>query len=154
MNRGFFEIGILRGKTPANAGTLWRSAYQMGAAGIFTIGKRYPVQASDTVKANKHIPCREYLDFDAFIAALPYSCPIVAIEMGGRPLSNFVHPERAVYLLGSEDSGISQTILSRCHHIVSLPSVRTESYNVAVAGSLMMFDRQVKAGYFSKEKAA
>lgn len=30
--RGFFEIGIYRGKTPSNVGTLWRSASQMGAA--------------------------------------------------------------------------------------------------------------------------
>lgn len=146
--RGFFEIGIYRGKTPANVGTLWRSAYQMGAAGIFTVGRRYPQQASDTVKAHKHIPCRQYDDFEAFIAANPYGAPIVAVEMGGRPLANFVHPERAIYLLGSEDFGIPPSVLAKCHHIVSLPAVRTESYNVAVAGSLVMYDRQTKLGAF------
>lgn len=145
MNRGFFEIGILRGKTPANVGTLWRSAFQMGAAGIFTIGRRYPQQASDTVKAYRHIPCREFADFDTFIATLPCSCPIIAVEMGGRQLTGFNHPESGVYLLGAEDTGIPKSILARCHHIVSLPSVRTASYNVAVAGSLVMFDRQTKA---------
>lgn len=145
MNRGFFEIGIIRGKCPMNVGTLWRSAFQMGASGIFTIGKRYPNQCSDTVKAYRHIPCREFSDIDAFVAALPQSCPIVAIEMGGRPLANFVHPERAAYLLGAEDSGISPAVLARCHHVVSLPAVRTASYNVAVAGSMVMFDRQMKA---------
>jgi len=145
MNRGFFEIGIIRGKCPMNVGTLWRSAFQMGASGIFTIGKRYPNQCSDTVKAYRHIPCREFSDIDAFVAALPQSCPIVAIEMDGGPLANFVHPERAVYLLGAEDSGISPAVLARCHHVVSLPAVRTASYNVAVAGSMVMFDRQMKA---------
>ena len=69
--RGFFEIGIFHSKTPANVGTLWRSAYQLGAAGIFTVGKRYPDQASDTVKAHRHIPSREFRDFDAMLAALP-----------------------------------------------------------------------------------
>src|SRR6185312_839940 len=73
MNRGFFEIGIIRGKCPMNVGTLWRSAFQMGASGIFTIGKRYPNQCSDTVKAYRHIPCREFSDIDAFVAALPQS---------------------------------------------------------------------------------
>jgi len=147
MTRGFFEIGIYRGKTPANVGTLWRSAFQLGAAGIFTVGRRYPQQASDTVKAFKHIPCREFLDFDALMAALPHACPLVAVEMGGKPLQNFVHPESAVYLLGAEDHGIPPAILARCHHVISLPSIRTQSYNVAVAGSMVMFDRQNKAGW-------
>jgi tRNA G18 (ribose-2'-O)-methylase SpoU len=148
MSRGFFEIGIYRGKTPANVGTLWRSAYQMGAAGIFTVGKRYPTQASDTVQAYRHIPCREFADIDALIAALPHSCPLIGVEMGGRMLGKFTHPERAVYLLGAEDHGLPASVLARCHHVISLPSIRTASYNVAVAGSLVMFDRQTKSGTF------
>lgn len=144
MSRGFFEIGVFRGKTPANIGTLWRSAYQLGAAGIFTVGRRYPDQASDTVKAHKHVPMREFADFDAMHAGLPFGCPIVAVEMGGRDLVGFTHPDRAVYLLGAEDNGIPPSILARCHHVVSLPSIRVESFNVAVAGSLVMFDRMVK----------
>lgn len=150
MSRGFFEVGIVRGKTVENVGTLWRSAFQMGAAGIFTIGHRYRAQASDTVKAFKSVPCREYATFDAFFEALPFSCPIIAIEMGGRDLTTFTHPERAVYLLGAEDSGIPAHILARCHHRVSLPSIRTNSYNVAVAGSLVMYDRQCKRGAWSQ----
>lgn len=143
-NRGFFEIGIYRGKCEANVGTLWRSASQMGATGIFTVGRRYPNQCSDTTKAHRHIPLREYADMDTFIASLPQSCPVIAIEMGGKPLANFVHPESAIYLLGAEDHGIPDAALARCHHVISLPSVRTASYNVAVAGSLVMFDRQNK----------
>lgn len=142
--RGFFEIGIFRSKTPINVGTLWRSASQMGAAGIFTVGQRYPQQASDTTKTYKHVPMRAYEDFAALLSCLPYYCPIVAVEMGGRPLANFVHPERACYLLGAEDHGIPASVLAKCHHVISLPSVRSESYNVAVAGSLVMFDRQNK----------
>lgn len=144
MSRGFFEIGIFRSKCPANVGTLWRSAYQMGASGIFTIGKRYKRQASDTVKAHRHIPLREFLDMDDFMSALPYGCPVVAVEMGGDPIEGFRHPERAVYLMGAEDHGIPDAALARCHHVISLPSVRVESYNVAVAGSLVMFDRMNK----------
>lgn len=150
MTRGFFEIGIYRSKTPANVGTLWRSAFQMGASGIFTIGRRYPKQASDTVQAWRHVPCREFESIEAMLEVSPYSCPVVAIEMGGRPLQSFSHPERAIYLLGAEDHGIPASVLARCHHVVSLPSIRTPSYNVAVAGSLVMFDRQTKASAWSK----
>ena len=150
MARGFFEIGIFRGKTPANVGTLWRSAFQMGAAGIFTVGRRYPNQASDTVQAWRHVPMREFLDIDALVAGLPCGAPLVAVEMGGRPLATFTHPERAVYLLGAEDHGIPPAVLARCHHVVSLPSVRVASYNVAVAGSLVMADRLSKRAEWSQ----
>jgi tRNA G18 (ribose-2'-O)-methylase SpoU len=142
--RGFFEIGIVRGKTVENVGSLWRSAYQMGAAGIFTVGRRYPDQASDTVKAYRHIPMREFATIDALLAAGPHACQVVGVEMAGRPLDSFVHPESAIYLLGAEDSGLSPAALARCQHLVSLPSCRIESYNVAVAGAIVMFDRQTK----------
>jgi hypothetical protein len=69
----------------------------------------------------------------------------VGIEMGGVPLDTFVHPRRAVYILGSEDNGLSSMLRGACKHVVELPSVRTASFNVAVAGSLVMFDRLSKA---------
>ena len=143
MTRGFFEIGIFHGKTEHNLGTLWRTAFQMGAAGIFTIGQRYRAQASDTYKADRHIPMRQYRDFDEFQAARPEGCQLIGIEMGGTPLNDFKHPQRAVYLLGAEDGGIPSRIIERCQHTISLPNAdgRPASYNVAVAGALVMAHR-------------
>lgn len=144
MNRGFFEIGIFHGKAAVNLGTLWRSAYQLGAAGIFTIGRRYKMQSSDTCKSWRHIPLRQYDTIDELIAALPHSCPLIGIEMGGHSLSEFTHPERACYLLGAEDHGLPDAIIQRCHQLVSLEAARTPSFNVAVAGSIVMYDRLIK----------
>jgi len=145
MSRGFFEIGIFHGKTDVNLGTLWRSAYQLGASGIFTIGRRYKIQSSDTVKAWRHIPLRHFGTFDELVEALPNACPIVAVEMGGFPLDvHYVHPERACYLLGAEDHGLPPAILDRCHWRLSLAAARTPSFNVAVAGSIVMYDRFIK----------
>ena len=140
--RGYFEIGIFHGKTPANLGTLWRSAYQLGAAGIFIINHRFYRQSSDTQKAYRHIPLREYRDFAHFLDARPYDCLLVGIEMGGRDLSGYHHPERAIYLLGAEDHGLPKQITDKCQSIISLESVNTQSYNVAVAGSIIMYHRQ------------
>lgn len=147
--RGYFEIGIYHSKTAHNVGTLWRSAYQMGAAGIFTIGHRFPKQASDTVKAFKHIPWRQFETFEQFLTSMPYSCPLVGIEMGGKSLPGVTHPESAIYLLGAEDHGLPPEIMSKCNRLISLPACRTESYNVAVAGSLVMYDRNVKQKVFA-----
>ena len=141
MTRGFFEIGVFHNKTATNLGTLMRSASQLGAAGVFTIGRRYSHQASDTLKAYRHVPVRNFATFEEYFAALPHSCPIVAVEMGGRPLHEFKHPERASYLLGAEDHGLPPDVVKRCHRHVALHSVNTASFNVAVAGSIVMYHR-------------
>jgi tRNA G18 (ribose-2'-O)-methylase SpoU len=140
-DRGFFEVGIYRTKTNINVGTLWRSAYQLGANGIFTIGKRFSKQASDTCKAPRHIPLREFLTFEEFQLARPKASALVGVEFGGILLSKFVHPQQAIYLLGAEDSGLPSHILEQCNAVVSIESVRQASYNVAVAGSIVMYQR-------------
>ena len=140
--RGFFEIGIYHNKTPSNLGTLWRSAYQLGASGIFVIGKRYPKQGSDTIKAYRHIPLREYEDFDHFQNSRPYDCVLIGIEIGKNILEEFSHPQRAIYLLGAEDNGLPENVLQKCQTTIGLSAINTLSYNVSVAGSIVMYHRQ------------
>lgn len=139
---GYFEIGIFQPRRTDNLGTLWRTAYQLGAAGIFTIGRQYRRQASDTSVTELHIPLRAYATFEDFLAARPKGALLVGIEFGGEPLSQFHHPERAIYLLGSENNGLPPRILEQCNHVVSIEAIGKPSYNVAVAGALVMYHRQ------------
>jgi len=139
--RGYFEIGVFEPKTEMNIGTLWRSAHKLGASGIFTIGKRYKKQPADTTNALLHVPLRNYDDWEDFKSHIPEQCQIVPIEMGGHPLSNIIHPERAIYLLGAEDYGIPKEITDKCKLVISLESIGQNSYNVAVAGSIVMYHR-------------
>jgi tRNA G18 (ribose-2'-O)-methylase SpoU len=145
MTRGYFGIGIINGKSPENLGTLWRSAHNFGAAFIFTVGNRYPLQSSDTTKAWRSIPLYRYRTFDEFYETLPYDCLLVGLEyphVNAKPLPSFQHPERCVYLLGAEDSGLSKDAQTKCHAIVTIPGSKLEqSLNVAVAGSILMYDR-------------
>jgi len=141
VTRGYFCVGIFHTKTEENVGTLWRSAAQLGAASVFTIGRRYRTQASDTMKTVRHTPLYHYLDFEDFKAHLPYGAMLVGVEMGGTSLTEFAHPSRAVYLLGAEDHGLPPDILVQCQRVVSLQAIGQPSYNVAVAGSLVMYDR-------------
>lgn len=142
MSRGYCGIGIIGSKTPANVGTLWRSAGNMNAAFIFTVGKRYPKQASDTIKAWKHIPLYEVGDFVDL--PLPSDCKLIGVEQDpkAKPLPEFTHPERAVYLLGAEDHGLPEEIRGACDTLVEIPSLRC--LNVAVAGSIVLYDRAAK----------
>lgn len=142
--RGYFGIGIENTKTEMNIGTLWRSAHIMGASFIFTIGKRYKKQPSDTMKSWRAIPLYTYADFDEFYNILPYDCQLVGVELDEKaiPVERFVHPERCIYLLGAEDHGLTRNALNGCHKLVQLPG--SYCMNVAVAGSLIMYDRSHK----------
>lgn len=144
MSRGYFGIGIENTKNRINVGGLWRSAWNFHSSFIFTIGRRYRQQASDTVKAWKNIPLYRYLDFDEFYGQMPKDCRLVGVEFGedARSIVNYCHPPRAIYLLGAEDNGLTDQALDRCHHIVEIPS--RHCLNVHVAGSILMYDRMIK----------
>ncbi len=142
--RGFFGIGIQNTKTEQNIGTLWRSASILGASFIFTIGRRYKKQASDTMASYKHIPLYNYETFEEFYKAMPYDCQLIGIELDQKsvPSIEFKHPERCIYLLGAEDSGLTKEAIEKCHKLVQLPG--NYCMNVSVAGSIMMYDRIIK----------
>jgi tRNA G18 (ribose-2'-O)-methylase SpoU len=144
IGRGYFGIGIERGKDKANIGTLWRSAYSLGASFIFTIGRRYPKQATDTSQAWRHIPLLEFKDVDDFNEHRPFDCQLIGVELhpASVPLEAFKHPQRAVYLLGPEDGSLSPQAASLCQSIVQFKS--TYCLNVASAGTIVMYDRQTK----------
>lgn len=139
--RGYFGIGIDGGKNTDNIGTLWRSAHILGASFIFTIGKRYKKQPSDTTFALKHIPLYEYENFNVFYKSIPKNCKLVGVELteSAYKIKNYCHPERCIYLLGSEDNGLSHIALKSCHDIIIIPG--KYCFNVAVAGSIVMYDR-------------
>jgi tRNA G18 (ribose-2'-O)-methylase SpoU len=69
---------------------------------------------------------------------------LIGIEMtdNAYPLSEFIHPNRACYLLGAEDNGLTTEAISACQEIIYLPGER--SMNVAVAGSIVLYDRITK----------
>ena len=139
----FFGIGIQNGKTPENLGVLWRSAQNLGANFIFTIGNRYAKQACDTHNAVKAMPYFHYETFEEFYRHLPKGARLVGVELteGAEDLEIFHHPRRCVYLLGAEDHGLSKQAIEKAHFLVKFKSEL--SLNVSVAGSIVMYDRQL-----------
>ncbi|QDP01860.1 RNA methyltransferase [Thalassotalea sp. PS06] len=138
---GFFGIGIVNQKDPENIGTLWRSAYILGASFIFTLGSKYKKQTSDVVNAWQKIPLFHYQDIDDLIAHLPYDTQLVGVELDDKAvdIGKFQHPHRCVYLLGNEQSGLTREVMDKCHRLIKLPG--DYSLNVSVAGSIVLYDR-------------
>ncbi len=137
----YFEIGIFAPIHNENIGTLWRSAYQLGAAGIFVIGKWRRSQASDTAITRQEIPFRNYPTWDDFLQHRPIGARLIGIEIEGNPLTSFQHPAQAIYILGSEANGLPGYVQEQCDDVIGIEAVRDASYNVAVAGSIILYHR-------------
>lgn len=144
MHRGYCGIGIFNAKHEVNCGTLFRSAVCFSADFIFTVGQRYKIQASDTVRSYRHLPYYNFISFEDFYEHMPYDCQLVGVEIvpNARSLETFVHPERAIYILGAEDHGLPQRVLDKCCHIIRFESAHCT--NVSIAGSIVLYDRQAK----------
>lgn len=141
---GYCAIGVFRGKTEHNLGTLWRSAFVLGAKYIFTVDNKYKKQTSDVVKAWSRIPLFHYKTFDDLLNNIPFDCRLVGVELtnDATMLSDFQHPKRAIYLLGAENDGLPKEVIEKCHFVIKLPG--NSSLNVAVAGSIVLHDRASK----------
>lgn len=142
--QGYCAIGVFNAKTDHNIGTLWRSAYILGASYIFTVGKRYKKQSSDVTRTWARIPYFHYDSLEDLCENVPYDCHLIAIELteDAEFLHDFEHPKRAIYLLGSEDQGLPDSVLAKCRKVIKLPG--NSSLNVAVTGSIVMHDRAAK----------
>lgn len=141
----YFAIGVVNSKRETNIGTLLRSAHAFGAAFVFTVGRRYEKQASDTVAAWHSTPLFNFSSVGDLLAHVPYDAQLIGVELDERavPLPSFSHPRRAVYLLGAEDHGLSAVQRSLCHKIVQIPGA-SRCLNVAAAGTVVLYDRAAR----------
>ena len=141
---GYHAIGVFRGKTHHNIGTLWRSAYILGASYIFTVDGKYKKQSSDVLRTWSRIPLFTYKTFEDLLENIPFDCRLIGVEIDNRAemLHEFEHPKRAIYLLGAEDSGLPEFVKEKCHFLIKLPG--NSSLNVGVTGSIVLHDRVSK----------
>merc|ERR1719247_741110 len=94
---GWFAIGIYRSKHLSNHGTLWRTAWHLGAAYLFTIGDRlgHMLTNADTSQGWQRLPSFRFSAFDEICSMHSGDTALIAVEMGGEPLEKFRHPAKA-----------------------------------------------------------
>jgi tRNA G18 (ribose-2'-O)-methylase SpoU len=146
--RGYFAIGVDGISKPMNLGNLLRIAHAFGASFFFTVDARaaFPDAISDTSKADGHLPVYQFASGADLL--LPEGCELVGVEITDEAieLPSFRHPARAAYVFGSERLSLSQDVLSRCTHVVKIPT--RFSINVGMAGAIVMYDRMLTLGRF------
>lgn len=146
-SRGFCGVAILDPKHESNIGVLARSSMIFGVSFFATIGKqRYKSMSSDTTKSWKHVPFFHFNNFEDFQDHRPKDCKLVGVELTNDSinLQSFCHPERAIYLLGSEDHGIPSCYFSVLDKMIKIDTKLNISLNVSVAGSIVLYDRLLK----------
>ena len=147
--RGYFAIGVERISKQLNLGNLIRSAHGFGASFAFTIGARYLAEEAkaDTSKAAIHLPIYDWESVEDM--RLPNGCRLVGVELLDEAveLPSFRHPLNAAYVLGPERGSLSPALISRCEHVVKIPT--SFCVNVAMAGAIVMYDRMISLGRFA-----
>lgn len=141
---GYYGVGIEHAKTKFNYWSLFRTAQILDADFLFLIGARFTQHSADTMKSFRHIPVFSYENFNDFNSHRPYDCKLIGVEMvdNAIEISGYKHPERAIYLLGAEDHGLTNLAIDNCQELIKLYGER--SLNVAVAGSIVLYDRMTK----------
>jgi tRNA G18 (ribose-2'-O)-methylase SpoU len=146
--RGYFAVGVDGISKAMNLGNLMRIAHAFGASFFFTVDCRVKLAdaQSDTSDAAGHLPVYRFDSVGDF--RLPVGCQCVGVEItdDAVELPSFRHPSRAAYVFGSERLSLSPAMLSRCDHVVKIPT--RFSINVGMAGAIVIYDRMLTMGRF------
>lgn len=145
--RGYFGIGAQDISKPMNLGALMRTAHAFGASFFFTINAHTKVREaynSDTSRSFDHVPYYPWASVEDL--RLPKGCALVGVELtdDAIELPRFMHPQAAAYVLGRERGSLSPDLVSRCDHIVRIPT--KFCINVGLAGAIVMYDRLLALG--------
>ena len=120
-----------------NIGAAIRAAAAAGAAGVINTGNLdpwKPAALTTGVGLQFALPVTSSVD-------LP-SCgrPLVAVDLGGDPLSDFRLPDRALLAFGTERQGLSRELLDAADHRVSIPMENgVSSLNLATSVAVVLY---------------
>jgi TrmH family RNA methyltransferase len=128
-------LALWRISDPGNIGTLLRSADAFGAAVAMSEGCADPFGPKALRAAMGSTFRVPLLPFDV----APGSVALVA--EGGEPLEGVDLGRYSNLVLGSEREGLPAEVLTRCEVRVTIPVTGVESLNVAMAGTIALYER-------------
>ena len=142
-----FLLALDHVQDPGNLGTLLRTALAAEVAGVVLAQSADPWQPKvlrAAAGAGFALPIRQVPSLEPVLAqahgqGLRTMATCVA---GGLPYTQLDWSLPSLLVLGNEGSGLSAAVVRGCQVAVSIPhSAAVNSLNVAVAGSLLMFER-------------
>jgi tRNA(Leu) C34 or U34 (ribose-2'-O)-methylase TrmL len=154
MGQSYVTIGLVNPKGPSNVGTIMRAAGCFNANEVLYTGTRYERAAQYEIKTNtdthnsrNNIPLTQV---ECLLSKKAENMEVVCVELcvGATSLTEFSHPERALYIFGPEDSSLSQTIIDQADHVVYIPT--KNCLNLAATANVVLYDRLAKSSDINK----
>ena len=127
-----------------NIGAVVRAAAATGAAGVMNTGNLDPWKPgalTTGVGLQFALPVTQ-------IEALPDCArPLVAVDLGGDPLTDFRVPDRALLAFGTERQGLSRELLDAADFRVSIPMENgVSSLNLACSVAVVLYHWKLTTG--------
>lgn len=115
------SIAVVRAKNPFNIGAIIRVAHSFLVREIFLIGTE-PFYERAAMGMQKYETIVECADEESFLERVR-GRPIVGVERDHAtgPLWTTPLPDDMVFLFGSEDFGIPETLVRECQAVASIP---------------------------------
>lgn len=139
-------IGLINPKSPTNVGAVMRAAGCYGVDGVLYTGNRYDRAMklkTDTKNSSATIPLRGVPDLLDNLSDNDIKVVCIDLIEGATPLPNFIHPEKALYIFGPEDSTIKQSLVNQADAVVYIPTIGC--MNLAATVNVVLYDRLAKS---------
>jgi len=128
-------LALWRVGDPGNVGTLLRSADAFGAGVALSAGCADPTSPK-ALRASMGSVFR--------VPLAPFEQPagrrLALVPHGGTPLPELATGGELVLVLGAEREGLPPEVLAACDERVSIPQAGGESLNVAMAGTIALYE--------------
>jgi RNA methyltransferase, TrmH family len=136
-------LALWRVHDPGNVGTLLRAADALGPAFVAlspgSADPKGPKALRAAVGAVFRVPVARFDD-----APRPR---IALVPRAERALPDAELPERVTFVLGSEREGLPDDVLATCDEQAAIPlSARADSLNVAMAGTIALYEHRRRRG--------
>ncbi len=143
-------------KYPFNVGGAQRACAIFGADSLAWTGDRVPYDAAGKYRLPREERLRDYkhvqitpnitgpewfIEGRARWGRVPVA---VEVRENAETLTDFVHPENALYVFGPEDGSLGRKTLSLCHRFVVIPGMTRSPLNLAAAVNVVLYDRLAK----------
>ncbi|MGL5805628.1 MAG: TrmH family RNA methyltransferase [Xenococcaceae cyanobacterium] len=145
-NAGLCWIVLETVRNTGNLGTLIRTSEALGGAGFILVGTSIDPYDPNIVRPSMSAIFRQKLirtNFDRLQNWMRrHHCQAIGASSDGTiAIDRFKYPQSTILFLGEERQGLTQKQRDLCQSLVKIPMIgEADSLNLAVAGSLMMYE--------------
>ena len=128
------SLALWRVSDPGNVGALLRSADAFGAGVKLSAGCADPF-------GPKALRAAMGSTFRVPLARFELRNAVALVADGGEPLADVELERYSTFVLGAEREGLPEEIVERCDVRATIPVRSVESLNVAMAGTIALYER-------------